>query len=572
MELVYGGNTASSMQMYADTFNMGGLDIWQEMLPGKDGGNINELVLTQYDIVDGRWPSAYNEVVLVVDKNNEVSDLVLCMLGFKSEEEMKSIIDAAMKGATIESKNESWEYSDILNTTFKLVLPTDCYRYNEADGTYSDMSENDTYMSYVLKSSEDIKIVGIIRPNKEAVAASITGSIGYTYALTEHIAEKINESEIVKAQKADPATDVITGLPFKTGEEEELSVGEKAAIVKEYIKNLSTDKKADLYRETATVIPEETLEASLNGALAAYPGRAAMEDVIVKAYAAEMGVSEETVRGYLASMSDEEIRTALSSAIEEQIRASYAERVGAELASLTNAQLAGALDAYIITAKDVQLASVYDNNLPPTVSESTYEENIKTLGVFDIDDPSSINIYASSFEAKDEIAVLIDEYNAGVSEDDRITYTDYIKLIMSSITTIINAISYILIAFVSISLVVSSIMIGIITYISVLERTKEIGILRAIGASKKDIGRVFNAETLLVGFASGMFGIGITLLLTIPINIIIKALTDIGGLAALPFAGAVILVLISMALTLVAGLIPSKIAAKKDPVEALRSE
>ncbi|MBQ8448643.1 MAG: FtsX-like permease family protein, partial [Clostridia bacterium] len=231
-----------------------------------------------------------------------------------------------------------------------------------------------------------------------------------------------------------------------------------------------------------------------------------------------------------------------------------------------------ALDYYIANASDAELELVYDNHLPAIYSESSYEENERTLGIFDVNDPSSINIYSATFEAKDEIAELIKQYNAGVSEDDKITYTDYIAIMMSSITTIINAISYILIAFVSISLVVSSIMIGIITYISVLERTKEIGVLRAIGASKKDVGRVFNAETLIVGFAAGMIGIGVTVLLNIPINIIIKSFTDIGNIATLPWQGAVLLVLISMALTLIAGVFPSKIAAKKDPVEALRSE
>jgi putative ABC transport system permease protein len=250
----------------------------------------------------------------------------------------------------------------------------------------------------------------------------------------------------------------------------------------------------------------------------------------------------------------------------------YAQQVQAALMKLTVPQLAAMLDNKIASSNEKDLAYIYDNHLPALYSESTYEKNEDILGIFDIDNPSSINIYSATFEAKDEIAELIKQYNAGVKDDDKISYTDYIAIMMSSITTIINAISYILIAFVSISLVVSSIMIGIITYISVLERTKEIGVLRAIGASKKDVARVFNAETLIVGFASGMIGVIITALLNIPINIIIKSLTDIGNIAALPIAGAVILVTISMALTLIAGIFPSRIAAKKDPVEALRSE
>lgn len=570
METIYGGSFSNSA--YSSMMGMGSYNIWSEMLSGKDGEYVNDLVKEQYDLIEGTWPANYNEVVLVVDSNNEISDFVLCMLGFKSEEDMNAIINAALSGKEIDSKQESWEYSDILSTTFKLVLPTDYYQYNEQTDTWVDMSENDTYMSYVIKNAEDIKIVGIIRPNKAAVASSITGAVGYTYALTEHIAEKVSESEIVKAQKETPETDVFTGLPFKTDDYVEPTDTEKAQAAKEYIASLSESQKAVLYAAIAEEMPLSQLEAAVTSYLANFPDRKSMEDVIVQAYSAEMNMPEETVRTYLADMTDEQLTAAISEMLAMQIKAQYAEQVSAQLASMSVAELAAMLDVYVASAPDANLAPIYDAYLPASLSESTYEENISTLGVFDIDDPTTINIYASSFEAKDEIAALIDEYNAGASEGNEITYTDYIKLIMSSITTIINAISYILIAFVSISLVVSSIMIGIITYISVLERTKEIGVLRAIGASKKDVGRVFNAETLLVGFASGMFGIIITLLLNIPINLIIKTLTDIGGIASLPLAGAIILVLISMALTLIAGLIPSKLAAKKDPVEALRTE
>lgn len=568
MSKIY-GDAASS---YYEQFNMGGFKVWDEMLSGKNGEIINGLVKEQYDIVDGRWPEAYNEVVLVTDKNNEISDLVLCMLGFKSEEEMNDIINSALTGKPIDIKNESWEYSEILGTTFKLVIPTDYYRYNENDGTYTDMRDNDTYMSYILKNADDIKIVGIIRPNEDAVASSITGAIGYTSALTSHVAEKVNDSEIAKAQKANPDKDVFTGLPFKKDDDKKLSDSEKAAIVREYIETLSEDGKAALYRDFAKIIPDETLSYLLDAALSEYPDRESMENMVCQIYKEQMGVPEETVRSYLASMSDEELKSSVSAAMEENIRAEYAAKVEKELSVMSNTELSYALDAFLLTATEKELSSMYESSLPPTTSSSTYDENIKKLGVFDMDEPSSINIYASSFEAKDKIADLINEYNKGVPEDDKITYTDYIALIMSSVTTIINAISYILIAFVSISLIVSSIMIGIITYISVLERTKEIGILRAIGASKRDVGRVFNAETMLVGFASGMIGIIVTLLFTIPINLIIKSLTGIGGIASLPFMGALILVIISISLTLIAGLIPSKIAAKKDPVEALRTE
>jgi putative ABC transport system permease protein len=319
-------------------------------------------------------------------------------------------------------------------------------------------------------------------------------------------------------------------------------------------------------------IPQAQLDAAVAAQMAQYTTRELQEAVLKQAFAQQGITNEETVNSYLAKMTDEEVKDATEKMLAEVIKMQYTQQMQQNLAKLPAAQLAAMLDQYAATADDEALASVYDNHLPALYSESTYDENESILGIFDIDSPSSINIYSATFEAKDEIANLINKYNASVGEDDKITYTDYIAIMMSSITTIINAISYILIAFVSISLIVSSIMIGIITYISVLERTKEIGVLRAIGASKKDVGRVFNAETLIVGFAAGMIGIIVTLILNIPINIIIKAITDIGGIAALPWEGGVALVAISMVLTLVAGIFPSRIASNKDPVEALRSE
>ena len=567
MTKVYGDVAASNPMM-----SMGSFQVWSEMLSGKHGELINDLVKEQYDIIEGRWPEKYNEIVLVADQNNEISDLVLCLLGFKSEEEMNEIINSAMAGKEINSFQESWEYSEILSTSFKLVLPTDYYQYNEQTGEWVDMSENDKYMSYILSGAEDIKIVGILRPNEDAVASSITGSVGYTYALTEHIAQKINESAIVKAQIASPETDVFTNLPFKTNDYKEPSNEEKAAKAKEYIASLSESKKAVLYEAIALEMPKSDLDIQVNAALANFSTRESMEQVIANAYAAEMGMPEETVRKYLADMSDEQIKDAIVQMLEMQIKAQYAQKVSEALSALSVSQLSAMLDMYVKTASDETLVPIYDAYLPASFSDGTYDENITKLGVFDIDNPSVISIYSSSFEAKDDISALISEYNSSVESDDEIAYTDYIALMMSSITTIINAISYILISFVSISLIVSSIMIGIITYISVLERTKEIGVLRAIGASKRDVARVFNAETMLVGFASGMFGIIITLLLNIPINLIIEYLSGIGGIAKLPVQGAVILIVISIALTLIAGLIPSRIAAKKDPVEALRTE
>jgi putative ABC transport system permease protein len=290
----------------------------------------------------------------------------------------------------------------------------------------------------------------------------------------------------------------------------------------------------------------------------------------------QSGMEAAAVDGYMASMSAEDLSATALSIVTAQVKAAYAAEVEAQLGTLSTDELAAQLDAMLETLPDEAVAENYAEYMPAWFSDSTYEKNLRLLGYNDKTSPTSVNIYARTFEDKDMIAEIIAEYNRQCSEDGReediINYTDYVALMMSSISTIINVISYVLIAFVSISLVVSSIMIGIITYISVLERTKEIGILRAIGASKKDISRVFNAETLLVGLTSGTIGIGVTLLLCIPANIIIKHLTDISNLARLPWVGGVALILISMTLTLIAGLIPAGIAAKKDPVEALRSE
>jgi len=565
MKSLTGGLEGESSPM----ISMGGFHIWEEMLAGKNGEYVNNLVKEQYDIVDGRWPEKYNEVVIVTNSQNEISDLVLCMLGFKSEEEMNEIISAAMKGEEIPAKQESWTYEEVLSTTFKLVMPTDYYKHNPQTGAWDDMRENETYMKMVLDSAEELKIVGIIRPNEDAVAQSISGTMGYTYALTHHIEEKVAASDIVKAQKESPETDVFTGLPFKGDDFTEPTAAEKAAEVRKYLESHPERKKA-LYIAAASEIPEDMLAASLVEALKAYPDRNSMEATLKQVFKTQLpeGTDEETINTYLKGLNDEQITAALSEILSMQIKAKYAQEVSAKLMVESDETI----NMLLSQATPEFLSIIYDNHLPALYSDSSYEKNESILGIFDVDSPSSINIYSATFEAKDEIAELIKQYNAGVGEDDKITYTDYIALMMSSITTIINAISYILIAFVSISLVVSSIMIGIITYISVLERTKEIGVLRAIGASKKDVGRVFNAETLIVGFAAGMIGIGVTIILNIPINIIIKSFTDIGGIATLPWQGAVVLVLISMVLTLIAGIFPSKIAANKDPVEALRSE
>ena len=549
-----------------------GMNIWSEMMRGKNGEYVNKLVRDQYEVLDGRWPQAYNEVVLVADKNNEINDFVLCMLGFKTEEEMKEIINAAMTGKDVTFEQESWTYDEILNTSFKLVLPTDYYKYNTDNNKWQNMSKNDAYMKVVLQNAKELKIVGIVKPNADAVSTSISGAIGYTYALTEHVANSVADTDIVKQQIANPEIDVITGLPFKTDNMIELTDEEKANAFRDYVNSLTETARGELAISILSTMSDKEVESQVNIIMSQFKNRQELEDMIVDLYTQQTGMSGDFIRENLAKLSDDELIANIRLALSEQIKKQYEDSMKEQMANMTTVQLGQMLVERITVSTDIVLADMHDKYMPAQYSDSDYDGIMSHLGVVDLDNPESINIYASSFAAKDEIEQLIKTYNASASEENKIQYTDYIKLIMSSITTIINAISYILIAFVSISLIVSSIMIGIITYISVLERTKEIGILRAIGASKKDVSRVFNAETLIVGFASGAFGILTTVILNIPINIIVKHLTDISNIAVLPVAGAVILILISMGLTLIAGLLPSRLAAKKDPVEALRSE
>ena len=569
-------NPSSFMKDFQSMTGMGGIgmgmDIWSEMMKGKNGEYVNELVENQYQVLDGRWPQAYNEVVLVADKNNEINDFVLYMLGFKTEEEINEIIKAAMMGKEVDFPQESWTYDEILNTSFKLVLPTDYYKYDSNSNKWNNMSENDSYMKVVLQNAEELKIVGIVKPSDDAVSTSISGAIGYTYALTEHVINEVNKTDIVKQQLNNPSIDIITGLPFKTNDIVELTEAEKAEAFKNYVNTLSDSEKGELAIAILSTMSNKELETQVNSIMATFPNRKALEDMIVDLYSQESGIPADFIRENLAKLSDEELDANVRLALSEQIKKTYETQMKEQIGNMTTVQLGEMLVQKLTVSNDATVAEMYDKHMPAQYSDREYEDVLSKLGIIDLDNPSYINIYASSFEAKDEIEQLIKTYNDNAKDENKIQYTDYIKLIMSSVSTIINAISYILIAFVSISLIVSSIMIGIITYISVLERTKEIGILRAIGASKKDVSRVFNAETLIVGFTSGMFGIIATLLLNIPINIIVKYLTDISNIAVLPVAGAIILILISMGLTLIAGLLPSRLAAKKDPVEALRSE
>ena len=553
--------------------NMGPMAVWEELLSGEGDELINSTLKEQYDVIYGKWPENYDEIVLVVNENNEITDLTLYALGLKTADEMKEIIRKTYEGEQFDtSALGSWSYEELCGMTFRLVPDANKYQKQE-NGTYVDLSLSSAGLDYLYNNKDsaiDLKIVGIIRQSENAVSAMVKGSLGYTAALTQKVIEAAEESELVKAQLQDPEKDAITGLPFPKESESTLTEEAKAELFTEYTKLISNAEKASYFIALSSIPSEEYLAGALSNALAGMDDET-KDQTLVSAFAAQMGVDETQVAEYVSTLGEEEKGKYLTEILTFTIAEQYAKGVEAQLSALSFDQLAMQFDntEYPVSA----LAYAYDNLMPRAISESTYEENLSLMGYVDKNDPSSINIFASTFENKDVIADLITKYNERVPEEDRISYTDYVAILMSSITTIINAISYVLIAFVAISLVVSSIMIGIITYISVLERTKEIGILRAIGASKRDISRVFNAETLIVGFASGAIGIVITLVFNVIINIILHALTGIPTLnAVLPVGGAIILVVLSMLLTAISGLIPSKIAANKDPVVALRTE
>ena len=445
----------STSSMMSGSMTMTQTDVWNEMLDNQN------LLQSQYDVLAGKWPTKYNEAVLIVDENNEISDYTLYSLGIKDIKELNESMEKIKNKEKVEAgESESYSYDDLLNYKFKILLNTDYYK--ESGNAWQDMSNDDEYMKNVVDNAEEITIVGIIKPNEENVSSSGAGMIGYTKELKEYVINKINETEIVKEQKENPNINVFTGIEFPENQNSSFDYSQL------------TDEQ----------------------------------------------------RMYMATLSEAELA---------ELMKNYAEN-----------------------------------------STATYDSNLSTLGVVDLNKPSTINIYPKDFESKDMITTRISEYNDKQTNDGKeenvITYTDIVGVMMSSVSTIINVISYVLIAFVGISLVVSSIMIGIITYISVLERTKEIGILRSIGASKKDVSRVFNAETLIIGLVAGLIGIVVTLLLNIPINMIIKSIVGISNISKLPTAGAIILVVISVGLTMIAGLIPARFAAKRDPVEALRTE
>lgn len=567
-------NMPGYTEMLQNSMGSSAFSVWEQMLPEENGKGINSLIKDQYELVYGSWPEAYNEVMLVLNSNNEISDMTLYALGLESSDTIVDNTLAAMNGQIVDTDAlKSWSYEDICGVTFRLIPAAETYQLG-TDGKYTLLTETDAGLSYMYNNSDigtELKISGIIRPDPDAVSTMLSGSIVYTSELTDYIIERTESNQLVQAQLSDSSTDILTGLKFQTDDGSQLTDAQKAEFFKEYLGTLSTDELAEVYRQILCTPTDEYVQQSLDAMLGSM-SRQQLEQMLVDAYAEQTGVEDvQSIQNTISALSDEDLYSYIYEIAGQSIREQYAAQAAAALEGVDSAGIIAAFEAQERTEAD--WASYYDEHMPSSVSESTYDNNLELLGYVDKNKPSGINIYADSFENKDKISDLIASYNDSAAEEDKIAYTDYVALIMSSITTIINAISYVLIAFVAISLVVSSIMIGIITYISVLERTKEIGILRAIGASKRDVSRVFNAETLIIGLCAGVIGIGVTLLLTIPINIILHAISGFSDLnAALPVAGGLILVVISVVLTVIAGFIPAKMASKKDPVEALRTE
>lgn len=479
------------------TGSTGKTNNFTELLPGSDSASVSQAVTDAYDVLYGNWPSSYDEAVLVMNKNNEISSAVLYQLGILPTSEYKEIMKRIDAGEEVTMDTEKISYEDICNKEYYLLPASDMY-VKDDNGNYKSIVSDNASLKDKAADGIKLKISGIVRQNDDNDNALINKAVGYTKALTDYLMDYADKSEVVKAQRENKDINITNGMAFSPADD-----AAKIADARTYLANLGVSDKASMFKNMMQMVYADN------------------------------------------------------------------QQMYTQLMAMGEAQQAAMLDSYLENPDDSTLLSIYNSY----ISTGNYDDNMESFGVISEDAPSAINIYVDSFEAKDAVSDCIKKYNEGASEDDKISYTDYVGLLMNSVTTIINVITYVLIAFVAVSLIVSSIMIGIITYISVLERTKEIGILRAIGASKRNISQVFNAETFIIGFCSGIIGIAITLLLLIPCNSIIHAVTDSTAVnAALPPVSAVVLIILSMVLTFIGGLIPAKNAAKKDPVTALRTE
>ena len=481
-----------------------GAENFDEIIPGADDTLISPVVTDSYDVVAGRWPEAYDEVVLVLDDKNSIQSSVLYQLGLISDDDYKAIQDALAAGE--EAAEPSWSYDTLMGKTFQLVPACDYYKDN-GDGTFTDVRDDVSQQQALYDGGIPLKVSGIIRPKDGSENASIQANVAYTRALTDHLITLTDQSAVVTAQEATPETNVLTGVEFTASDD-----AAKAADATAYMQNLGVSEKASLYTMMMVAMAQESGDGS--------------GDMSAMAAMGSMSGDEESA--------------------------------------------AAALDAWLASSPDqAVLVDFYDQYL----GDVTYEDNLTDFGKVSLDAPYSISIYTDTFEDKEGVTTAIEKYNADRPEDEQIVYTDYVALLTSSLTSMVNVVTYVLIAFVAVSLIVSCIMIGIITHISVLERTKEIGILRAIGASKRNISQVFNAETLIIGLCSGALGVGLSVALTYPINAVLHQLIENTDVTVfLPPAAGGILVLISVFITMLGGMIPARKAAKKDPVIALRTE
>ena len=598
-------------------------------MPGKDS-----LYKDQYDVKAGRWPKKYNECVLVLTGNGNISDFMLYTLGLRDYDELDKMIEEFSKEETVKVPDDissSYSYDDILNTKFKIVNPSDCYQYDKQYNVYRDKTDDTNYMKKVLDKSEDLTIVGIVQPSEDATATMMSSGIYYPASLTDHVIEEAQSSEIVKKQLDQPDVDVFTGKKFDDKKSSQLDMNSLFTVDTDKLKqafsidqsklgagagsldlsgiqidtssmpSIDTDvlfEGMDLeldedqvtkfsdqltsgfesYLKKNNLTDEENMDTYFMAYLQTDDAQSLLQNGM-SGIIQSSGLADQFQQNLEKQMQSamQQYAQTISKSLQKQISSAMQQQMSSLANNFQNAIQIDASkfqDAIQMNMNEEELSELMMSLM--TSDTSTYENNLQKLGYADFDEPSGINIYPKDFENKEKVIEILDDYNARMEktdEDKVISYTDYVGTLMSSVTDIINVISYVLIAFVAISLVVSSIMIGVITYISVLERKKEIGILRAIGASKHNISQVFNAETFIIGLLAGVLGIVITLLLLIPGNMLIHNIAGTTNVnAQLPVMGAVILITLSVILTLIGGLIPSRKAAKSDPVTALRSE
>ena len=660
MSTMYSSNMSMSISSFSSVFTQMTDDI--------------DKLNSQYDILEGKWPEKYNEMVIVLPDQYSIPDLLVYSLGLRDMDELTDMITKVMSGEDVKISHESYNftYKDLMNIKLKLINQHETYKYNSKYKIYEDMTDDEDYMMNLYNESEDLKIVGIVSPKKGTTSKSLNPGVAYKKEIIYHVIDNAKNSKIVKMQLYQEDIDVFSNKRFDSNNkksnlnfEDMINVDEKmlkdafnikidqndiknsttnymnkissnitvdtttaktnfmnsltsliTGLINDYITNPKDEKddKAILYMddinfivdsyinstnatkifknlEKSYVIPSDvfknTYQKLLVGYLQMYVSIASQNGLIIDNNSntgvyLDYSLLNSVTEGYMGSSAIIATSEGFASKMTE---ASMQKNILTEVGNLTNNLVSKFSNAFNVDQNKIAKAFKFNLNEDElkrlmssmmTKSESSYSNNLINLGYQDLDEPTMISFYFNSFDSKENFIKYLDNYNEKMKNsgenDKEIKYTDTTGILMSSVKKVVNTVSYVLIAFVSISLVVSSIMIAIITYISVLERTKEIGILRAVGASKSDISHVFNAETFIEGLISGLFGIGITLLLCIPINIIIEHLINVSGLASLPFNGALLLIILSVVLTLIAGIIPSRMASRRDPVEALRTE